>query len=107
MSKIRIVNVPAELISKVKILAKDNCKTMTNFLRPVITEISKKYNDVDFSESELCELSISGISPQVVEKLDKIAKKTGVTVNVLLRLELYYFIENQSDFNKSLFTNNG
>ena len=107
MSKIRIVNVPAELISKVKILAKDNCKTMTNFLRPVITEISKKYNDVDFSESELCELSISGISPQVVEKLEKIAKKTGVTVNVLLRLELYYFIENQSDFNKSLFTNNG
>ena len=107
MSKIRIVNVPAELISKVKILAKDNCKTMTNFLRPVITEISKKYNDVDFSESELCELSISGISPKVVEKLDKIAKKTGVTVNVLLRLELYYFIENQSDFNKSLFTNNG
>ena len=107
MSKIRIVNVPADLISKVKILAKDNCKTMTNFLRPVITEISKKYNDVDFSESELCELSISGISPQVVEKLDKIAKKTGVTVNVLLRLELYYFIENQSEFNKSLFTNNG
>ena len=107
MSKIRIVNVPTDLISKVKILAKDNCKTMTNFLRPVITEISKKYNDVDFSESELCELSISGISPQVVEKLDKIAKKTGVTVNVLLRLELYYFIENQSDFNKSLFTNNG
>tara|TARA_R110000744_G_scaffold84296_1_gene164974 strand:- start:259 stop:582 length:324 start_codon:yes stop_codon:yes gene_type:complete len=107
MSKIRIVNVPTDLISKVKILAKDNCKTMTNFLRPVITEISKKYNDVDFSESELCELSISGISPQVVEKLEKIAKKTGVTVNVLLRLELYYFIENQSEFNKSLFTNNG
>ena len=103
MDNIRIRNTPDELIRKIKILANDKCETVTQLLKPVIREISEKYNEIEFQENEKSELVVSGISDSVIKKLELISKKTGVTVPQLLRLELYHFIENQPSFEKSLF----
>ena len=103
MNHLRINNTPKELIEKIKILAKDRDDTVSDFLRPVIREISEKYDNLEISCSDLLELRLTGTSDVVKNNLKKAAKKIGVTVPQLLRLELFLFIENQSDFNKSLF----
>jgi hypothetical protein len=103
MEILRIHNTPDEIINKIKILARDRGDTVSDFLRPVIREISKKYKTGELIESELSELKLTGTSDAVIKDLKNISKKIGVTVPQLLRLELFHFIENQSDFNKSLF----
>lgn len=103
MEKLRIRQTPDELINKIKILARDRGETVSDFLRPIIREISNKNKTDNFSNCDLSELALTGISKTVMEKLKNKSKKIGVTVPQLLRLELFYFIENQSEFNKSLF----
>tara|TARA_R110002167_G_scaffold24774_7_gene86680 strand:+ start:3061 stop:3372 length:312 start_codon:yes stop_codon:yes gene_type:complete len=103
MEILRIHNTPDEIINKIKILARDRGDTVSDFLRPVIREISQKYKTGELIESELSELKLTGTSDAVIKDLKNISKKIGVTVPQLLRLELFHFIENQSDFNKSLF----
>ena len=102
MKILRIDATPKDLIDKIKILAKDNEQTVSDFLRPTIKEIANKYKTTT-SSSDYSELSITGMSRVATAKIELHAKKIGITANQLLRLELYNFIENQSDFNKSLF----
>lgn len=102
MKILRIDATPKDLIDKIKILAKDNEQTVSDFLRPTIKGIANGYKTTVHSDAH-SELSITGMSRVVTAKLELQAKKIGITVNQLLRLELYNFIENQSDFNKSLF----
>jgi len=103
MENLRIYHTPDELINKIKILARDRGETVSDFLRPVIREISNKNEVGQIFETELSELALTGISKTVMNNLKITAKKINVTVPQLLRLELFYFIENQSEFNKSLF----
>lgn len=103
MKKLRLCGTPDELIEKIKILANDKCEPVSQFMRPVIREISKKYEGIEKTNSDCSELQLTEISDAVVEKLEIAANKIGVTVPQLLRLEFYLFIENQSEFNKSLF----
>ena len=103
MENLRIRKTPDELILKFKSLAKDRGETVSVFLKPIIREISEKYKNIDFEECEFSELVLTGTSDQVINDLKKASKKIGVTVPQLLRLELFHIIENQSEFNKSLF----
>ena len=103
MEILRIYKTPEDLVKKIKVLAKDNEQTISDFLRPVIKNFAKKYESTKVEDSKLVTLSVTGISEDVINKLKLPAKKIGKTVTQLLRLELNEFIENQSDFNKSLF----
>lgn len=103
MEILRIYKTPEDLVKKIKVLAKDNEQTISDFLRPVIKNFAKKYESTKVEDSKLVTLSVTGISEDVINKLKLPAKKIGITVTQLLRLELNEFIENQSDFNKSLF----
>ena len=102
MKTLRIDATPKDLIDKIKILAKDNEQTVSEFLRPTIKAIADGCKPTMYSDVH-SELSITGVSRVSTAKIELKAKKIGITVNQLLRLELYNFIENQSDFNKSLF----
>ena len=103
MEILRIYKTPEDLVKKIKVLAKDNEQTISDFLRPVIKNFAKKYESTKVEDSKLVTLSVTGISEDVINKLKLPAKKIGITVTQLLRLELNEFIENQSDFKKSLF----
>jgi len=103
MKNLRIQNTPDDLKQKIKTLARDRGETMSDFMRPVIREISDKYKIETPINSELSTIILTGTSDIVIEELTRASKKIGVTVEQLLRLELFHFIENQSEFNKSLF----
>ena len=75
MEILRIYKTPEDLVKKIKVLAKDNEQTISDFLRPVIKNFAKKYESTKVEDSKLVTLSVTGISEDVINKLKLPAKK--------------------------------
>lgn len=99
----RVREINDEMIDKFKAISIDKCETLAQTMRPIFREISESFDSGVFIESEKSEMQIPGISGSVLKKFDIHAKKIGVTTDQLLRLKLYEWLENQSDFIQSLY----
>ncbi len=104
MPKLRVRDTPEELVRRIQVLAKDNGQTTTQFLKPVIRTIVEKYKNVECIKSEATKnMHIDGLSDTLTKEIESISKSLGVATSPIFKLELYLFIDGQSDFNKSLF----
>lgn len=99
----RIQNLNDSIINKFKKISIDKCETTSQTMRPIFREIAESFDTGVYIESEKSELQIHGISEDVCKRIDIHAKKIGVTTEQLLRLKLYEWLENQSDFIQSLY----
>ncbi len=75
--------------NKFKKIAKNNEKSMNDFLKKEIRKITDSYPDEIKQKQKklnLCEVNISGLSPVVAEQFQNIAKNKGLTTSQLLNL---------------------
>lgn len=107
MEDLRIRDLNISIINKIKSMSDYRDETVNYIMRPIIREIIEKmHNDDELSVEDFKKscIKINNISDELIEKLELMAKKIGVTSSQLLRVKLYEYLNNQSPSVKSLFT---
>jgi len=92
---LRVREFPGELNEMLTLIAKNSGQTKSQYLRPILREIIKKYPEESSLKvnKKTQELKITGVSESVISDIKKIADSLGISESQLLRIELKDIVE--------------
>lgn len=95
---LRVYLVDEELNKQLKNICKNNDKTKTNYLRPLITEMVNAYPEhlkkTPPETQPRIEIAITDVNERIIEQLTNVAQNLGVSVSYLIREKIKETIEN-------------
>ena len=99
INEIRITRVPSETSANIKDIAKKRGQTVCEFVRPQIRGIVEAF-PVELQQpreqSKVSEIRLSGISPELEQRLTNIADNLGISPTQLLRIKMHEIANGRS-----------